>query len=172
MYLLPATKFTRLHLIWSVINWSRVTAADILRDLGGRGRRNWLFEVHRSSSRTREPSNPRIRNIQAELFRSRDSFSPSSRVSSARASTECVLSDRECSWRIMGRRNDEAAVLQIFFSPLLSSSLQVRSSVGYADIVSSKGLSLAHLEATRVATNVSRIMRDFNNVKSPILQRI
>ncbi|KAL0103181.1 hypothetical protein PUN28_017486 [Cardiocondyla obscurior] len=56
------------------------------------------------------------------------------------------------------------------FSLAPTSSLQVRSSVGYADIVSSKGLSSAHLEATRVATNALRIMRDFtrdfNNVWS------
>lgn len=37
MYLLPATKFTRLHLTWSVINWSRITAADILWNFGGEG---------------------------------------------------------------------------------------------------------------------------------------
>lgn len=47
------------------------------REIEGVG---WLSEVHRSSSRTREPAKPRIRNIQAELFRSCDSFSPGSRA--------------------------------------------------------------------------------------------
>jgi len=128
----------------------------------------WLSEVHRSFSRTRELAKPHIRNIQTEYSGRATRFFFLGFLFSSCEHTDavsCLIANAPGG--LWDARNDEAAVLQIFFSP---SSLQVRSSVGYADIVSSKGLSLAHLEATRVATNASRIVRDFirnyNNVRS------
>lgn len=81
----------------------------------------------------------------------------------ARASARtCVLSDRECSRRIMGmtRPAQSSAFYFYFFFFFLFFffQAQVRLYVGYVDIVSSKGLTLAHLEATTVAISVLRII--------------
>lgn len=102
---------------------------------------------------------PRIRNIRAKLFRSRATrfLLPRATLQLVRAhrrSVSCLIANAPGGlWDAgMTRRQSSRS-----FSPSrFFTSLQVRPSVGYADIVSSKGLSLAHLEATRVSPRMHR----------------
>lgn len=139
-----------------MINWSRSTSCGYsTREKRRRCEKKW-HDYPKFIGPLHELAKPRIRNIRAELFRLRDSFSTSY------PSSSCERTGRVCSvWSRMLPEDYETPEWRSgsppssFLFPFCCSCPLHRSVpfADYAGIVSSEGLTLAHLETTRVPTN-------------------